>query len=143
TSEQFNLAPANLKLGLLNNVDLQFVFESYVHQTHAAGFGSTQLRLKTNLWGNDGGDTALALMPFVQFPTTDDDLGGSDHVEGGLIVPLTISLPRDFSLATMIEIDVLRDPADEHYGTSIVHTASLGRSIAENLEGFVEYVGVI
>src|SRR2546429_9195160 len=41
TFEQFNVAPTNLKLGVLNNLDLQFVFEPYVHQTHADGFVRT------------------------------------------------------------------------------------------------------
>ena len=37
-------------------------------------------------------NTALALMPFVKFPTADDDLG-NEHVEGGLILPLSVELP--------------------------------------------------
>jgi hypothetical protein len=140
--DAFSIAPTNLKVGLLNNLDLQLVLEPYIHQTDADGFGSTQLRLKLNVLGNDGGDVAFGLMPFVQFPTADDDLGGSDHVEGGLIVPLTIALPRDWSLATMLEIDILRDADNEHYGVALVHTASLSHEIVKNIDGFVEYVGV-
>ncbi len=79
------VAPANLKLGLLNNVDLQFVFDPYVYEDDGAqtrdGFGDTQFRLKINLWGNDGGDTAFAFMPHIQVSTALDDLS-SDHVEG-------------------------------------------------------------
>ncbi|WP_432207214.1 transporter [Hymenobacter defluvii] len=67
---------ANLKLGLTHNVDLQVVVESYTVQTEGegdtgtrrAGFGDVTLRLKRNLWGNDGGPTAFALMPFVKLP---------------------------------------------------------------------------
>src|SRR5438034_3037584 len=29
---QFSVTPANFKVGLLNNTDLQFVFEPYLHQ---------------------------------------------------------------------------------------------------------------
>lgn len=68
---------ANLKLGLTHNVDLQVVVESYTVQTEGegatgtrrAGFGDVTLRLKRNLWGNDGGPTGCALMPFVKLPT--------------------------------------------------------------------------
>src|SRR5215204_270598 len=94
---EFSFAPSNLKVGLLNNVDVQFVLDPYVYQrvhTPAGestndGFGTAQARLKVNVWGNDGGDTALAVMPFVQFPTARNDLGGTDHMEGGLIIPFT------------------------------------------------------
>src|SRR5439155_25268941 len=94
---QFSLVPANFKVGLLNNADIQFVFEPYLHQQtrtagvnqFADGFGTALMRLKVNLWGNDGGDTAFGIMPFVALPTTaDKDFGLTNHVEGGLILPL-------------------------------------------------------
>src|SRR5687768_13514457 len=94
-ADQINVLPMNLKIGLTNNADLQLVLDPYVNvrvkfdgggSSRVDGVGDTQLRLKYNLWGNDGGDTALALMPFIKFPTADDDLGNGD-VEGGLIIP--------------------------------------------------------
>lgn len=148
--DEFAILPSNLKVGLLNNVDLQFVLEPYVHQRFRAGdleesadgFGATQVRLKINLWGNDGGDTALAVMPFVQFPTADEDIGGVDDVEGGVAFPFAVRLPDDWSLGLMAEVDVLRDVADQGYGTAFLHTAALGHQIAGDLDGFVEYVGI-
>ena len=136
------IAPTNLKVGLLNNVDLQFVLEPYVHSADAEGFGATQLRLKYNVIGNDKGDFALAVMPFVQFPTADDDLGATDNYEGGIIVPASLGLPNEWTIAAMLELDFLRDEADEGYGQSLVHTVSLSRPIAGELGGYVEYVGV-
>jgi hypothetical protein len=103
------------------------------------GFGSTQLRLKVNLWGNDEGETALAVMPFVQFPTAED---GTDHVEGGLIVPLTVELPHEFNLGLMAEIDVVRDENDESYGLEFLHTVNINRTIVGDLGGYVEYIGI-
>src|SRR5688572_16907283 len=144
--ESLSLLPTNFKVGLLNNADVQFVFEPYVREEFddedVEGFGATQIRFKLNLWGNDGGDTALALMPFVQFPTADDDFGATDHVEGGLIVPLAISLPNEWNLGLMAEMDFVRDDADEDYGTQFVHTATVGHDIAGDLAGYVEYIGV-
>src|SRR5688572_10982534 len=144
--EALSLVPMNLKVGLLNNADLQLVFEPYVREEidddEADGFGATQIRFKLNLWGNDGGDTALALMPFVQFPTADDEFGATDHVEGGLIVPLAVSLPNEWNLGLMAEVDLVRDDADEDYGTQFVHTATVGHDIAGDLAGYVEYIGV-
>ena len=74
--ETVNVAPINLKLGLTNTTDLQVIFDSYVRQTiedettgardTIDGVGDVTVRLKQNLWGNDGGKTALAVMPFVK-----------------------------------------------------------------------------
>ena len=142
----WSVLPMNVKLGLMNNMDLQFVFEPYLREElegeSTDGFGATQLRLKINLWGNDGGDTALAVMPFVQFPTADDDFGATDHVEGGVIFPFAMSLPREWSLGAMAEFDAVRDAADEDYELQFVHTATLGHDIVGDLAGYVEYVGV-
>jgi hypothetical protein len=147
---QFSVTPANLKIGLLNNADIQFVFEPYLHQQirtaggnhYADGFGTAEIRFKLNLWGNDGGDTAFGVMPFVAFPTTaDNDFGLTHHVEGGVILPLQVSLPHDWTLATMAEFDFLRDADDSGYGTQLVHTLALHHKIVGELEGYVEYVG--
>ncbi len=150
TRNELSLMPSNLKVGLLNNTDLQLVLEPHLWErersngqtTRADGFGNIELRLKINLWGNDGGPTALAVMPFVQLPTAPDSIGGTDHVQGGVIVPLTVELPREFSLTMMAEIDFARDAGNDGYGTALVHTASLSHPLGDRLGGFVEYVGV-
>jgi hypothetical protein len=144
--DQFTIAPSNIKVGLTNNIDVQLVLEPYIHQRfdddNADGFGATQLRMKFNLFGNDQGDVALAVMPFVQFPTAEDDIGGGDHLEGGVIFPFTMPLPAEFTLSMMAEIDALRNDADDDYGLALVHTLSVGHAIAGELSGYVEYVGV-
>ena len=93
-TETLNVSPINLKVGLNNSTDLQLVVESYLRQTatnrvtgtkdETDGFGDVTVRLKHNLWGNDGGQTALALMPFVKLPTNTKGLG-NDAVEFGLL----------------------------------------------------------
>src|SRR4051812_38172535 len=59
----WTVAPINLKVGLLNSVDLQLLLDTYLHsktedrtaRTHKAnsGFGDVVTRLKINFWGND------------------------------------------------------------------------------------------
>ena len=153
-SETLSILPSNVKLGLLNNVDVQFVFTPYVREdTDADGPGGgdddvldgvsddTQIRLKINLWGNDQGDTALALMPFVKFPTGSGDLS-NNHVEGGLIIPLAIALPAEFSLGLMAEIDAVYNDAEDDYGVAFVHTATISHDLVGDLAGYVEYIGI-
>jgi hypothetical protein len=143
--DQYAVLPTNLKLGLFHCVDLQLVLNPYLvvdaDDDTTDGFGDTQLRAKINLWGNDGGTTALGLMPFIQFPTAADDLG-SDRVEGGLIIPFSLELPWGWSLGLMAELDAVRNSANDDYGFEFVHTVALGRGIAGPLGGYVEYIGI-
>ncbi|MEL6908213.1 MAG: transporter, partial [Planctomycetota bacterium] len=66
------LFQSNVKLGLDDKTDIQVVFDTWVLEDSAAGdddegFGDVQIRLKRNLWGNDGEtDDAFALFPYVK-----------------------------------------------------------------------------
>ena len=100
--EGLAIAASNLKVGVLNNLDLQIIVETYNLQrtkdrdtgesSRLSGFGDLTLRSKINLWGNDGGPSALSVMPFVKLPTAGDDLGNG-AVEGGVIFPFAMELP--------------------------------------------------
>ena len=150
--EAWTVGATNIKLGLLHNVDLQFVFDAYTDEdtddkaagtaSSAKGFNDIQFRLKINLWGNDGGETAFAVMPFIQLPVGSDDLS-SDHVEGGLIVPFATELGDGWGLGLMAEVDWVFDEDDGDYDTEFVHTAVVGHDIMGPLGGYVESIGVI
>ncbi len=152
TRHTVGAAPVLFKIGLLNSVDLQIGLDPYTHErttdrptattTRAEGFGDTLVRLKVNLWGNDGGDTALAIMPFITFPTASRGLG-SGNVEGGVIVPLAIALPHEFSLGLMAEVDFIRSAADDRYVVDFVHTATVSRALVGDLAGYLEYAGFV
>ncbi len=153
--DQTVIAPFNLKVGLTDNTDLQFVFEPHVTvrtrspgvpaQTRR-GLGDMQLRLKINLWGNDGpqagfGATSFGLMPFVKIPTARGAFGNG-RVEGGLILPFGVELPAGFELGLMAELDVVRNASNRRYGAEFVHTATVAHKILGKLGGYVEFVGV-
>lgn len=143
------LGSSNLKVGLLNNTDFQFTFEPYDNLLTATpgksvrtqGGGPVGLRLKTNLFGNDAGKVAAALLPFITFPTGNDAFG-SDHVEGGFIVPVAVKLPAGFDLGTEVRFDFLRNRANDGYGVDFTHTLTIDHDIIDRLSGYVEYVGV-
>lgn len=152
TVNAFAVAPINFKFGLLNNVDLQTVIETYnsvVTRDHSTGdkkrqtgFGDITSRLKINMWGNDGGTTALALMPFVKFPTSQDDLG-NDSVEGGLIIPLAIELPAGFGMGLMTEFDLNRDESGSDHHFEFINSITIGRDLWRNLGGYVEFFSAV
>lgn len=144
-TEALAVAPMNWKAGLANSVDLQVIVQTYNRlrertpqsETIQSGFGDILTRLKINLWGNDGGTTALAVMPYITWPTSQDDLG-APTVEGGIIVPLAVELPAEFGLGLMTEVDFLRSNSNG-VAAAYVNTITLGRPIYGALSGYVEF----
>ena len=150
-TDQFSAMPLDLRLGILNNVEIDLFLNPYlntlIHGGHgpavrAHGFGDAELRAKFNLWGNDGGATAAGVLPFVTFPTATGGVGAG-HVQGGIILPLAVQLPAGFGLGTMAEFDVLRNAANDGYGVTFLHSITLGHSLlSDRMAAYIEYVGV-
>ncbi len=126
-----------LKLGLTNRVDLELQFTGYnwlsatprdnqANIASARGAGDLVARTKVNLFGNDGGP-ALALIPYVKFPTAAAG-AGNGNTEGGLIVPLSIPLPWNFVLTLVPELDVLRNQANAGHHLNTTGVIDLGYS---------------
>ena len=141
----------NLKAGLLDNVDIQFVFDPYV-QTRvednatdtvdkASGFGDLQTRLKVNLWGNDGGSTAFAMMPFVKWPLGESSLRNG-KTEGGAIFILGYALPAGWSSAVMTEFDFVANDTGG-YVTEFINSITFSHDIVGKLGGYVELFSVV
>lgn len=140
---EFTLGEVNAKYGLTSSTDLQFVLPFYTHVRNGSeGFGDMEIRLKHNLWGNDGGDTALAVMPYLKLPTANGDLG-NDEVEGGIIVPFAFDGPAGWSCAVMGEVDLLADEDSGGYQPSLLATATASHDLTECTAAFVELVGIL
>lgn len=132
----------NSKIGLDDSTDLQVVtpFFTRVHNGEE-GFGDLQVRLKRNLWGNDEGSTSMAVMPFIQLPTSSGDLG-SDKVEGGLIVPFAFDGPAGWACAVMGELD-LEANEDSGYHLVGLTSATASHAVTEKTAVFLELVSVL
>lgn len=140
-TKSWNVAPINLKAGLLNNVDLQIVLDNYVHESNASGFGDITARLKINLWGNDGGPTALAIMPYIKLPLDASNLRNGD-TEGGFIIPLAVALRGGWGMGLMTEVDFVSDGAGGH-DTEWVNSITLSHDIVGKLGSYVEFFSVV
>jgi hypothetical protein len=144
------VAPFNLKVGLLNNVDLQLLVDPYVRtrtedrvantKTDATGFGDITSRLKINLWGNDGGSTAFAIMPFVKWPLSASDVRNGD-TEGGVIFILGYELPAGWGSAVMTEVDFVSDGSGS-YAAEWLNSITFSHDITEKIGGYFELVVV-
>ena len=147
TTKALAVAATNFKVGVLNNVDLQIVVETYNIQrikdrdtgvsSRLTGFGDLTLRTKINLWGNDGGPTALAVMPFVKIPTARDGIGNG-ATEGGVIFPFAMELPCDWGLGAQLEVDHNQDSGSTDYHQELISTITVSHDIVGKLGGYVE-----
>jgi hypothetical protein len=144
-TESWNVAPLNLRIGWLNNLELSLVFDSYLHVKEEAGTTSTMsgvgdftTRAKINLWGNDGGQTAFAVLPFVKFPTNTDGLG-NNSVEGGVIFPLSVKLPWKIDMGGGTGIGFGRNKSGSSYHAEFLNSVTFGHQIIGKLSGYCEF----
>lgn len=138
----YSLGELNAKYGVDASTDVQFVLPLYNHIAGGAeGFGDMQIRVKRNLWGNDEGDTALAVMPFIQLPTGADGIS-SDKVEGGIIVPFGFEGAGGWGYGIQAELDVLADDAGSGHHFSFLTSATAAHALTESVGAFFELVAV-
>jgi hypothetical protein len=139
------VAPFNLKVGLTNWSDLQFIAETFTREKTSghdgmtrSGFGDVAVRWKVNFWGNDGGKTGFGMISFAKFPTNQDSLG-NDAVEGGIIFPVEIKLAEDWDLGLMTEVDWRQNASGSGYHAESINTITVAHRIAGDLEGYIEF----
>ncbi|GAA3964911.1 hypothetical protein GCM10022246_17530 [Pedobacter ginsengiterrae] len=135
----------NLKLGVTSSTAVQLVVQSFVYQRESSGeggvershgFGDLTLRIKQNLLGNDKGSFAIAILPYVKFPTSGVEKG--ERYEGGLIVPMSLKLPGDWKLGMQLEADRLQDTEGSGLHTQLLESLTIGHEIVKHLEGIAE-----
>ncbi len=131
----------NLKAGLTNLLDIQFIAASFVDTRFISGssqetrtsFNSITIRAKQNIWGNDRGKTAMAILPFVNFPT-----GSDTKITGGLVLPISISLSYDWDFGTQIEMDFEENQNSGGYHINPLVSSTFAHQLINNFDFFVE-----
>lgn len=134
-----NIASFNAKYGITKRVDLQFTFSPFVRLHQEApgiddtdnGTGPAGLRAKINLTGNDKGDVAAALLPFVYVPTRGD--GILDATSYGILTPVGIGLGNNLAMSSML--GAVRVENEEWW---VIGSVSFATSIAGDFAGFFE-----
>ena len=139
-----------LKLGLTNTVDLEVNIVPYeevrVHDSTAAtttighGAGDLFLKAKWNLIGDDGGNFALALSPYVKAPTAGRVLGNG-AVEGGVLAPMQVSLPANWQLAIIPELDALANAAGSGRHANVSLDLALAYPVTKTVTASAEIWG--
>ena len=149
-NQTFTLLVPNptFKVGLTNNIDVEVNAPTLVgvHTFNSAtnvsssvwGLDDIFVRAKVNLWGNDGGTTAFALIPYVKVPTA--PLGiGNGAVEEGVIAPLSISLPKGFTLVFNSEVDALKDSVGDDRHANYINLVNLSHELVKDVTLYGEF----
>ena len=133
--DQWNFPQPELRIGLTEHTEIDFLYEGYLNRRtrepdqrrvrFQSGSGDLLIQGKYNLFGNDTGDVAFGILPYIKLPTNTAHLGNG-FVEGGLEFPLSINLPGNFSLGLETEFDALRNDADTRHVAGFTNTAFLG-----------------
>ena len=134
TQNSFNVF--NLKFGLTNSLDIHLIAETFVDEGSSgttSSFGSFTIRAKQNIWGNDQGKTALAILPYVNIPTV-----SGEKVSGGLVVPFGMSLANDWGFGTQVQFDFVEDEIGNNSHLNFSASAVLAHPLIGNIDFFVE-----
>jgi len=128
----------NMKVGLTNSTDLQLIFTSYaIEQNNKSdlvehkAFSDFTIRIKQNLIGNDRGNFALGIIPFVNFPNSK-----SNPWSGGIIFPVATSIGK-WGLGGQVEADFVAVNAN-NIPITLQATTSVSYSILERVSVFLE-----
>ena len=144
-TQDWTVVDPTLKLGLTNTIDAELqitpyqsaVTKSAATTTSVSGIGDTVARLKINVLGDDHGAVAVAILPYVKLPTARSGLGNG-RVEGGLILPISFSAPRGFTVIVMPEGDYLKDTADSGYHTALDFLINVSHSLDKRWTFYTE-----
>ena len=144
--DTYSLNQLNFNVGLTRSTAIQFKFDTYVieddrsigsTQKHTSqGIGDLTFRLKQNLLGNDGGNFAIALLPYLKVPTA--KYKEDNRAEAGVSVPMRIQLPAEWKLGTQLEVDRLQADGEHALHTELLQSLSLSHELLKNLEGLAE-----
>jgi len=136
------------KVGLTNNIDFEVNAPTLigVRSVNSAtnmsstiwGLDDAFIRTKINLWGNDGGPSALALIPYVKAPVAPAGIGNG-ATEGGMIAPLSFALPDGFTLLFNSEIDGLKNNADNGRHANFMNLVNLSHEVVKGVTLYIEF----
>ena len=132
-TDQLLFSNPTFKYGLTDNSDIQLNWVPFTRVrsrdaagtvTSVSGVGDVTLRFKRRL---TSADTAfqLALLPFVKLPTARPGIGNG-KVEGGIAVPMNISVPGGWTVTLGPQLDLLADfdGSGRHLGlTGLINVA--------------------
>lgn len=142
-THSIGIGATTFKVGVRPNIDLhiatQFVSidREALARSQVTGVGDFTASLKINAWGNDGGTTAFAVMPYVTVPAGPISFRGS---EGGVILPFAVAVAGGFAVDLVPQFDVVHAVSGRGYEVSAAQTVTIGHDIVGPVAATVEAV---
>ncbi|PNS08103.1 transporter [Solilutibacter silvestris] len=100
-----------------------------------SGGGDVYVRLKTRVFENDR--VSIAAIPFVKAPTARTGIGNGMW-EGGVALPVGITLPSSFTLTLGPEVDALANSGGNGRHAAVVNLANLSHPLGSRTTFYVE-----
>lgn len=101
-----------------------------------SGIGDIYVRTKWNFYSDE--KLSMAILPFVKIPSNSGGVG-NDSVEGGIILPWEVYLVGGFTMNAMVELDLVRNAADDGYDALWYASASVSRDFTKRLSVYAEF----
>lgn len=144
---------ATIRLGLTENTEIQLISSGIYAKEKTttnnsdlnkkSGFGSTTLRFKYSVGGNDIKRFGFAIIPFIKFPTSQNNLENND-VEGGVGLPFAFNFSNSWSLGGMSKLHFKKDQNSRQnyqssYYTAYANAIYVIKSITDKFYVYTEY----
>ncbi len=140
--------PLTVKYGATDDLEVQVGADLFAwererdadtsERSRSRGFGDTELRAKYNLWGNDEGETAIAVLPYLGLPTGSRDVrvGG---LYGGSYVPFEWEFADGWAFEWNPGFHAARNAADDGVTFAFSSEWVLERELFDGVDAFVEF----
>ncbi len=151
-SSAYSYGDVNLRLGVLNNIELNLIVPPHIvvknnelmagTGSSAQGFGDITVGGKINFWGNEGSDqvwaTALGLQSQIKLPTAKSSLSNG-YTEASASLPFSMNLPSGFGLSVQPSMLRIRTSDNLRYATGYEGAVAIDHDIGP-LNAYAEYV---
>lgn len=143
-ADELDVGVANIRIGLTPSVELDLGWQAYGVTSDGStaadrsGAGAVVVRSKINLWGNDGGQSAFALLPYVVIPTDRTNGLSPEDPEFGVLLPLSLTLTDHIGLGLNTGLAVSRSEPGAPYRVSVPVTASLAVGWIDRIGSYYE-----
>jgi hypothetical protein len=141
-----SLLNINAKIGVTNCADIQVVVPVYNSVEidggeKFSGFGDLLVRLKFNLFGNDGGNASVGIMPILQLPTASDEIAESDQIQGGISLPFSIGVSDGLAFGAMAQADFV-EVGGKQYRKDLALSATLAKELTGKMGAYLEFISI-
>ncbi|OSZ72870.1 hypothetical protein CAP39_03430 [Sphingomonas sp. IBVSS1] len=137
-TDQLLFTNPTFKFGLSDSSDLQLNWVPFTtirnrdaagRVTTTSGAGDVTLRFKQRLTSADGA-FQLAILPFIKLPTAKPGVGNG-KVEGGVAMPINISVPGGWTVTLGPQLDVLADADGSGRHTGLTGLINIAKQVGK------------